>query len=387
VTRFPHMKARKNAPAARRLRVLILGVNGFLGNALAERLLAEGVYEVHGVDVSDAFVAHLNTERTFHFHEGEVCLHAELVDECIRRSDIVVPLMSVTTELEHVSGALQKLELDLEETQRIMRYTTLLRWVRLCAEEGTRLVLPGAAETYGLCGDPVDEDESPELVNGLLPAGGATPSQQLLDRVIWMYAQRNGLRFTLFRPLDWLGPRLDKVDSARVGNSRIVARLMLDLVEGAPLLLVDGGRPRRCFTDVSDGVECLFRIVENRSAVCDGRIFNIGNPSNGASIEQLAALLVTEFEAHELRAFFPPLAGIRKVERRAFGGESAHGVQTSAADIRNAEKYLGWTPKVSLGASVARALDFYLRERVNAANVRLARLQNVVRLRHVGIKD
>jgi nucleoside-diphosphate-sugar epimerase len=30
---------------------------------------------------------------------------------------------------------------------------------------------------------------------------------------------------------------------------------------------VDGGRQMRCFTDVKDGVECLFRIIENRGNV------------------------------------------------------------------------------------------------------------------------
>ena len=41
-----------------------------------------------------------------------------------------------------------------------------------------------------------------------------------------------------------------------------------------------------------DAIECLFRIVENKDGVCNGQIFNIGNPDNEASIEELAHLVV-----------------------------------------------------------------------------------------------
>ncbi len=41
----------------RRTRVLILGVNGFIGNHLTERLLADDNYEIYGLDIgSDAIV-------------------------------------------------------------------------------------------------------------------------------------------------------------------------------------------------------------------------------------------------------------------------------------------------------------------------------------------
>ncbi|WP_228306080.1 hypothetical protein, partial [Klebsiella michiganensis] len=42
----------------------------------------------------------------------------------------------------------------------------------------------------------------------------------------------------------------------------------------------------RCFTDISDGIEALFRIIENKDGRCDGQIINIGNPDNEASIKE-----------------------------------------------------------------------------------------------------
>ncbi|MGE9716527.1 NAD-dependent epimerase/dehydratase family protein, partial [Escherichia coli] len=81
---------------------------------------------------------------------------------------------------------------------------------------------------------------------------------------------------------------------------------------GSPIKLVDGGEQKRCFTDINDGIEALFRIIENRDSKCDGQIINIGNPTNEASIRELAEMLLDCFEKHELRGHFPPFAGFKE---------------------------------------------------------------------------
>ncbi len=116
----------------------------------------------------------------------------------------------------------------------------------------------------------------------------------------------------------------------------------------------------RCFTDVKDGVECLFRIIENHGNACDRRIFNIGNPDNEASIEALAIMLTDQFAQHPLRDHFPPLAGIRKVESRTYYGSGYEDVQHRRPNIENARRLLDWTPRIPLEQSIAETLNFFL---------------------------
>jgi UDP-4-amino-4-deoxy-L-arabinose formyltransferase/UDP-glucuronic acid dehydrogenase (UDP-4-keto-hexauronic acid decarboxylating) len=97
------------------------------------------------------------------------------------------------------------------------------------------------------------------------------------------------------------GPRLDNLNAARIGSSRAITQLILNLVEGSPIKLIEGGKQKRCFTDISDGIEALFRIIENKDGRCDGQIINIGNPENEASIKELAEMLLACFERHPLR--------------------------------------------------------------------------------------
>ena len=139
-------------------------------------------------------------------------------------------------------------------------------------------------------------------------------------------------------------------------------------MEGSPIQLVDGGNQKRCFTDVSDGVECLFRIIENKDGKCNGQIINIGNPDNDVSIKTLAELLVKKFKEHPLRAKFPTFAGIKEVESKSFYGEGYQDVEFRKPSIKNAWRLVRWRPGVKLEESVTKTLDFFLNAAVSENN-------------------
>jgi len=215
-----------------------------------------------------------------------------------------------------------------------------------------------------MCTDEEFDEDSSSLVLGPINRQRwiYSCSKQLLDRVIWAYGQERGLRFSLFRPFNWIGPRLDTLDAARIGSSRAVTQLILNLVEGSPIQLIDGGEQRRCFTDLRDGIEGLYRVIENEGGKCDGGIFNLGHPDNDLSISELAELLVRLFESHPLRNEFPPFAGYREVESHSYYGTGYQDVQFRKPRIENARKRLGWTPKIGVEEAVASTLEYFLRD-------------------------
>jgi UDP-4-amino-4-deoxy-L-arabinose formyltransferase/UDP-glucuronic acid dehydrogenase (UDP-4-keto-hexauronic acid decarboxylating) len=337
-----------------RKKVLILGINGFIGNHLTERLLDSGNYEVYGMDMANTALTRFLGHADFHFVEGDISIHDEWLKYHIKKCDIILPLVAIATPREYTKNPLRVFELDFEENLKI---------VRDCVRFKKRVIFPSTSEVYGMCEeDEFDEDHS-NLVLGPINKQRwiYSASKQLLDRVIWAYGEKEGLKFTLFRPFNWVGPRLDSLNSARVGSSRAITQLILNLVEGTPIRLMDGGEQKRCFTDIDDGIEALFRIVENKGGLCDGKIINIGNPTNEASIKQLAEILLAKFEAHPLRSHFPPFAGFNIQESSGFYGSGYQDVQHRKPSIRNARRYLGWEPTVPMEKSVENTLDFFLR--------------------------
>ena len=338
----------------RRTRVLILGVNGFIGNHLSERLLRDDRYEIYGLDIGSDAIERLRSHPNFHYVEGDISIHSEWIEYHIKKCDVVLPLVAIATPIEYTRNPLRVFELDFEENLKLVRY---------CVKYNKRVIFPSTSEVYGMCQDQYFDEDTSNLVVG--PVNKQrwiySVSKQLLDRVIWAYGDK-GLKFTLFRPFNWMGPRLDRLDSARIGSSRAITQLILNLVEGTPIRLFDGGEQKRCFTDIADGIEALARIIDNDNGVCDGQIINIGNPENEASIRQLGEELLRQFEAHPLRHNFPPFAGFRDVESKAFYGNGYQDVAHRKPSIANAKRLLNWEPSVEMSETIGNTLDFFLRE-------------------------
>lgn len=337
----------------RKKSVLILGVNGFIGNALSQRLLKSGDYEVYGMDLRSNNIEELLNEKDFHFREGDISIHREWIEYHVKKCDIILPLVAIATPIEYTRNPLKVFELDFEENLKIIRY---------CVKYNKRVIFPSTSEVYGMCPEPEFDENNSVLVTGPIRMQRwiYSNSKQLLDRVIWAYGQRDNLQFTLFRPFNWIGPKLDSLESARIGSSRAITQLILNLVQGTPIQLVDGGEQQRCFTDVSDGIECLFRIIDNKDKNCNSQIFNIGNPENEYSIKELAETLVEEFEKHPLRNMFPPFAGYKIVLSNNYYGKGYQDIQKRKPSIKNAQKLLNWEPKISFNESVKNTLDFFL---------------------------
>ncbi|WP_312828487.1 bifunctional UDP-4-amino-4-deoxy-L-arabinose formyltransferase/UDP-glucuronic acid oxidase ArnA, partial [Pantoea anthophila] len=338
----------------RRTRVLILGVNGFIGNHLTERLLEDAHFEVYGLDISSDAISRFLDHPRFHFVEGDIAIHSEWIEYHIKKCDVILPLVAIATPIEYTRNPLRVFELDFEENLKI---------IRDCVKYQKRIIFPSTSEVYGMCTDDSFDEDCSNLVVGPINKQRwiYSVSKQLLDRVIWAYGEKEGLRFTLFRPFNWMGPRLDNLNAARIGSSRAITQLILNLVEGSPIKLIDGGKQKRCFTDIKDGVEALFRIIENKQQNCDGQIINIGNPDNEASIKELAEQLLESFERHPLRSQFPPFAGFREVESSSYYGKGYQDVEHRKPAIRNARRLLGWTPTVTMDVTIDNTLDFFLR--------------------------
>ncbi|MGP1924666.1 MAG: bifunctional UDP-4-amino-4-deoxy-L-arabinose formyltransferase/UDP-glucuronic acid oxidase ArnA [Arsenophonus sp. NEOnobi-MAG3] len=343
----------------RHKRVLILGVNGFIGNHLTERLLADGHYDIYGLDISSSAISRFindprfSDDQGFHFVEGDISIHTEWIEYHIKKCDIILPLVAIATPIEYTRNPLKVFELDFEENLKIVRY---------CVKYNKRIIFPSTSEVYGMCDDEEFDEDTSRLIVGPINKQRwiYSVSKQLLDRVIWAYSAKEGLKFTLFRPFNWMGPRLDSLDSARIGSSRVITQLILNLVEGSPIKLVDGGAQKRCFTNIKDGIEALFRIIENKDEKCDGQIINIGNPTNEASIAQLADMLLDSFEKHPLRKYFPPFAGVKKIESSSYYGNGYQDVEHRRPSIENARCLLDWQPTIDMKQTIDETLDFFL---------------------------
>lgn len=334
------------------MKVLILGVNGFIGNALAKRILASADWEIDGMDLGEDKLAELKGNPRFRFERRDIFQSWDWIEEKIRTTDAVLPLVAIATPELYVKDPLRIFELDFEANLRV---------VRLCARYKKRVLFPSTSEVYGMCPDPEFDEEKSNLVTGPIPMTRwiYSTSKQLLDRVIWAYGEKQGLPFTLFRPFNWVGPHLDTIRPDRKVKSRSLSEFIANLLEGKPIVLVGGGKQRRSFIDVEEGVEALFRILDDQGRKTNGQIINIGFPQNEYSIEDLAKMTREEFQAAGGKGPGGKISDIEVQGLEQAFGKGYQDVQVRKPSIERAKKLLGWSPKIPLRDTVRQTVRYY----------------------------
>ena len=332
-------------------KVLILGVNGFIGHHLSRRILDTTPWQVYGMDMNQDRVADLSAHPRFHFFEGDITINHEWIEYHVKKCDLVVPLVAIATPMAYVQQPLRVFEIDFEANLPIVRHAVRYR---------KRLVFPSTSEVYGMSDDAALDPDTSNLVLG--PIGKSrwiyACAKQMMDRVIHAYGQQQGLDFTLFRPFNWIGPGLDSIHTPMEGSARVVSQFLGNIVRGEPIKLVDGGASRRSFTDISDGMAALMTILHNPGGVASGQIYNIGNPDNNLSIAELAALMLAT--ARE----YPEYARAQQVELLHVSAQDYYGpgYQDTAHRVPLIDKStrdLHWTPRVTMQAALRHVFEAY----------------------------
>ena len=347
------------------MKILILGVNGFIGHHLSSRILETTDWDVYGMDMrSDRLVDEMEHQR-FHFFEGDITINREWIEYHIKKCDVILPLVAIATPATYVTNPLGVFELDFEANLAI---------VRACVKYKKRVVFPSTSEVYAMCEDDAFHPYESNLVLGPIakPRWIYSCAKQLLDRVIAAYGQQEGLKYTLFRPFNWIGSGLDSLHAKKEGSSRVVTQFLGHIVRGEDIKLVDGGLQRRSFTDISDGISALVKIIENTDEIADGKIYNIGNPNNDLSIKELASLMLEmSFDYPEYESLARKV-NIVEVGATEYYGKGYQDIQSRVPYIENTCEELNWSPTIGVKSALGKIMEAY-RNEVAAARALLDR--------------
>ena len=340
-------------------RILILGVNGFIGHHLSKRILADTDWDIHGMDMQDDRIQDLLPNPRFHFFEGDITINREWIEYQIKKCDVALPLVAIATPAIYVQEPLRVFELDFEANLPI---------VRDCVKYRKRLVFPSTSEVYGMCADQEFDPAQSPLVYGPInkPRWIYACAKQMMDRVIWAYGMEQKLDFTLFRPFNWIGSGLDSINTPKEGSSRVITQFLGQIARGESIKLVDGGSQRRSFTYIEDGIDALIKIIANEKGLASGQIYNIGNPRNDFSVRELAIWML------QLAAEYPEYrenaAKVKLIDTTAMAyyGEGYQDVQQRVPKITNTCIDLDWEPKVTMEDALRRICEAY-RSRISDA--------------------
>jgi UDP-apiose/xylose synthase len=339
-------------------RIAVLGAGGFLGSHLVAALLRRDDVEIDAVDI------------TFQKLDPQPPAAERRLRRIVARLDEPGLIDTVTERCATVVSMTALCNPSLYNTQPLAvidaNYTDLVPLVKTCAVRRRRLVHFSTCEVYGRAGldaagapAPRMNEESTGFFLG--PVGQErwtyACAKQLLERLIWAHGGHGGLDFTIIRPFNVIGPRMDFLPGVDGdGIPRVLASFMGALLRGEPLPLVDGGHQRRSFISVGDFTEAVVRVIE-RPGACRREIVNIGNPENDVSIRELAQALAGVFAGR-----VPDAGQARFVEvpAEAFYGTGYDDSRERIPDIARARRLLGWAPRATLAQMLPAIVDDYV---------------------------
>lgn len=345
-------------------RIALLGCGGFIGSHFLDSVLADPAYEVVGWDWSPDKIRHHLGHPAFTFHQGDIYAFPGL-EENLAACDAVIALAALCNPSQYNTRGVDVIESNFVQPRLI---------ADICARLGKWLIQFSTSEVYGQTlahwtgagrdqADPapalyeLDEETSPMLLG---PVSGHRWSyacaKQMLERYVVALNREKGLPYTLIRPFNFLGTRMDYLPGREgEGLPRVLACFTAALLDRRPLTLVDGGHSRRTFLAVEEAVEAL-RLMLDRPGMARNRVFNLGHPGNEVTIRGLAELM--RETAAEVTGE-PSYAGLPLVEVPAleFYGEGYADSDRRMPRIDRARHLLGWTPRRDLRDILRHVLE------------------------------
>jgi UDP-apiose/xylose synthase len=347
-------------------RVIILGCGGFVGSHLTERLLADGRFEITGFDVSDSKCSHLLDNPNFNFTKGYV--DASNTDEVLRPvmdgAEAIFSLAAVCNPAEYVKNPVFTINSNFIHAYKL---------VDLCTEAGAWIIHTSTCEVYGRTiasylpdndySNPdlyeQREDETPLVMGPTVNQRWTyAASKALFERYIYANHTENGLPFTIVRPYNWFGPRMDYIPG-RDGDGvpRVLACFMRALLDKQPIQLVDGGTAYRTITYIEDSVDALTAMLEVPKKA-KNTFFNIGNRANEITMRDLA---------HLMRDVYADITGdesyrkhpIEDISGEKFYGPGYEDCDRRVPDVTRAERLLGWKAQVNLRDTLFHTMSHF----------------------------
>ena len=311
--------------------VLVTGGLGFIGSALARRLVGLGAR----VTLVDSLIPEYGG-NLFNIHDIRDRVTVDLTDvrdaaamsTLIRGRQFLFNLAGQTSHLDSMTDPLTDLNINAAAQLQILEACRL-------HNRDLKIVFASTRQVYGRPKRlPVDEAHplNPVDVNGINKLAG--------EWYHLLYNDVYGIRACALRLTNTYGPGM-RVKDARQTFLGIWIR---QLIQEKAIQVFGTGKQRRDFNFVTDVVEALLAAATSERS--DGQIFNLGHQEH-VDLKELAEMLVRINGGGNYQLIpFPE-------DRKTID------IGDYYADFRKVESLLGWSPHVNLEAGLGETLEYY----------------------------
>ncbi|MDO8489762.1 MAG: GDP-mannose 4,6-dehydratase, partial [Candidatus Omnitrophota bacterium] len=260
--------------AAKKIKnILITGGAGFIGSALARRLLAEE-YKVTVIDDfstgSRENIQDMLNNNNFNLIVGSIT-DETILGKTVEESDLIYHLAATVGVKNVIEKPLDTVIYDTIGTSIILKYASA---------KGVKVVLTSTSEVYGKS-EKYPFKENDDVVIGPPDVNRwSYACSKLLDEFFAIgYHRERGLPVVIVRFFNVVGP-------GQVGRyGMVIPRFFKSALQNQPIYVYGDGKQSRCFTYIDDAIDIILKLAQSQKAV--GEVINLGS-NNLISISDLA---------------------------------------------------------------------------------------------------
>ncbi|MHB1194708.1 MAG: NAD-dependent epimerase/dehydratase family protein [Longimicrobiales bacterium] len=308
--------------------VLITGGAGFIGAALAERLVDHNdlILFDRGFQGSSATLSRAWGRPNVKTVEGDI-LDPAAVAAATKTADVVVHLAAIVGVKNVLSRGKDTLETNFLGTANVLKALEKRRDLH-------RLVYFSTSEVFGMNSFRVGED-TPASVGPVSEARWTYSIAKLAgEHLVHAYHRETGMPTVTVRPFNVFGP-------LRLGDHAML-RFIMAALKGDDLEVHGDGTQIRSWCYIDDFMDALLSTLSLPEAV--GETFNIGNSRNTVTIYELAQRVIRL---------------LRSSSRIRFEAIDFSDIDVRVPRLRKAEEILGYNPRVELDEAITRTADWY----------------------------
>jgi len=315
------------------MKALLTGGAGFVGSHLAEALLERGDHVTVIDDLSTGSmdnIIHLKGQPRFEYVIDTVMNESRMA-ELIDRADVVLHLAAAVGVKLIVEAPVRTIETNVHGAEIVLKHAS---------KKGKLVVIFSTSEVYGKSTDVPFREDSDLVMGPTHKHRWAYACSKAIDEFLALaYYRERKLPVIVARLFNTVGPR----QTGRYGM--VIPNFVRQALAGEAITVYGDGQQTRSFTDVSDVVTGLLRLVDEPKAV--GQVFNIGNTEE-VSILELARRVRTAAGSSSEIVFIPYdeayEAGFEDMPRRV-------------PCLDKIEKLVGYRPSLDLEAILARVVE------------------------------
>jgi len=259
-------------------KVLITGINGFLGNHLLDQLLDENKFnhieKIVGIDnfISSNKSTNIKTNNKYSFIESDL-INFDFNN--LHSFDTVIHSASLASPVYYKKFPLETIDIGTTVTRKLLEK---------CKEWNARFIFFSSSEIYGNPSSqniPTTEDYK-GYVSCQGPRACYDESKRLGETLCYIYNINHNIKTNIIRPFNIYGPGM-----SIERDNRMVPNLIKAALKKQRVKIYGNGKQTRTFCYYEDAIEGIIKVLKHGEY---GSTYNIGNDKPEVSMIDLVKI-------------------------------------------------------------------------------------------------